>query len=610
MEFKIFKSLIMEIYYNPLDLRCKSIIGGVRQNQKLILNIFGKSNESCLFILQKDEHEAQYLRMHNTPEGWRIELCFDSPGLYFYKFLIGGRQAGADELRKLTFEKDAGSYQILVYAEDFATPDWFKGGIMYQIFPDRFYRKGNVFVEDGKWLHEKWDEQPAFRANEQGKVLNNDFFGGNLQGIISKLDYLKSLNVSILYLNPIFKAFSNHRYDTGDYLQIDPMLGTERDFYNLIRECDKRNIKVILDGVFNHTGDDSRYFNKYGKYDEIGAYQSKDSKYYAWYNFKHYPDSYDSWWGMDVLPAVNEQNSSYIDFITGNDGVLPFWLNYGIGGYRLDVADELPDEFIEKIRKSVKQKNEDAIIIGEVWEDASNKIAYSKRRKYFQGAELDSVMNYPLKDAIIHFVSESDTSMLRQVIAQLQDNYPKIVLDSLMNILGTHDTMRILTALSGVSAYDKEEMSRIKLSAEQRLLAKNRLKVAVLLLFTLFGVPCIYYGDEIGMEGFSDPFCRCTFSWDNIDQDILTYYRQLGQIRANSSTFKDGQYTELYADKRCIVYERRKGNEVVVVCVNLGSNRYDLKYKGKLYDSFTGNIYLNKYTVQPESYTILSNKRL
>ena len=179
-----------------------------------------------------------------------------------------------------------------------------------------------------------------------------------------------------------------------------------------------------------------------------------------------------------------------------------------------------------------------------------------------------------------------------------------------MNILGTHDTMRILTALSGVSAYDKEEMSRIKLSAEQRLLAKNRLKVAVLLLFTLFGVPCIYYGDEIGMEGFSDPFCRCTFSWDNIDQDILTYYRQLGQIRANSSTFKDGQYTELYADKRCIVYERRKGNEVVVVCVNLGSNRYDLKYKGKLYDSFTGNIYLNKYTVQPESYTILSNKRL
>lgn len=598
----------MDIYYNPLDLQCKSITGGIKQNQKLILNIFGKSNEPCLFILQKDEHEAQYLRMHNTADGWQIELNFDAPGLYFYNFLIGGKLAGADEYRNLSFVKNATRYQILVYSEDFATPEWFKGGIMYQIFPDRFYKKGNVTVEEGKWLHEDWNDLPVFRPNDHGKVLNNDFFGGNLQGIIAKLDYLKSLNVSVLYLNPIFKAFSNHRYDTGDYMQIDPMLGTEKDFSQLVEECNKRGMKIVLDGVFNHTGDDSRYFNKYGKYDSVGAYQSKDSKYYAWYNFKHFPDSYDSWWGIDVLPAVNEQCPSYVDFITGEEGVLRHWLKYGIGGYRLDVADELPDDFIEKIRFSVKQENPESIIIGEVWEDASNKIAYSKRRKYFQGAELDSVMNYPLKDAIIHFVTESNSSMLRQVIAQLRDNYPKIVLDSLMNILGTHDTVRILTALSGITACTKEEMSKTSLSPEQREFAKSRLKVAALLQYTLFGVPCVYYGDEIGMDGFSDPFCRRAFTWGAINLDLLSYYRRLGQIRSGCTVFTDGEYKELFADKCCLIFERRKGKEVVVVCINLGSNRYDLKYCGKLHDLLQGDTYLNKFTVFSGCATILSNR--
>ena len=311
----------MDIYYNPLDLRCKSITGGIKQSQKLVINIFGKSNEPCLFILQRDEHEAQYLRMRNTADGWQIELELKTPGLYFYKFLIGGKAAGADALRNITFDKNAATYQILVSSDDFETPDWFKGGIMYQIFPDRFFKKGNVVVENGKWLHQRWNEKPEFRANEQGRILNNDFFGGNIRGIIDKLDYLKSLNVSIIYLNPIFKAYSNHRYDTGDYLQIDPMLGTEHDFSDLISESNKRGIRIILDGVFNHTGDDSRYFNKYGHYDDVGAYQSKDSKYYAWYNFKHFPNSYDSWWGIDVLPAVNEHCHSYIEFITGPDGV-------------------------------------------------------------------------------------------------------------------------------------------------------------------------------------------------------------------------------------------------------------------------------------------------
>ena len=481
---------------------------------------------------------------------------------------------------------------------------------MYQIFPDRFFRCGNVTLEEGKWLHADWNEKPEYRMNSQGKVLNNDFFGGNLRGICAKLDYLEKLHVSVIYLNPIFRAYSNHRYDTGDYKKIDPMLGTEEDFAFLVNECKARNIRIMLDGVFNHTGDDSLYFNKYGRYDELGAYQSKDSKYYAWYNFTEYPNKYDSWWGIDNLPAVNESCPSYIDFITGDEGVLKYWLKYDLAGYRLDVADELPDEFIEKIRAAVKSARPEALVLGEVWEDASNKIAYSKRRRYFQGAELDSVMNYPLKDAIIHFITHNDTLMLRQTLAMLRDNYPKIVLDSLMNILGTHDTVRILTAFGGIPAKNKDEMNVLKMDPEIRKKAIECVKIAALLLFTLPGNPCIYYGDEIGMEGYSDPFCRCPFQWDRIDSDLLSYFQKLAEIRYSYHVFKDSEYKELFADTNCLIYERRLLNEVVVVCVNRGYNKFDLKFEGQFYDLFNGKLHLNQYCVLPKSCSILSNKHL
>ena len=536
-----------------------------------------------------------------------MQLSFSEPGLYFYWFRLGGRRAALGEDRNAGFSDSASAYQILVYRECFATPAWFKGGIMYQIFPDRFFKSGEILVEKGKWLHRDWHETPEFRPNEKGKILNNDFFGGNFRGILKKLDYLQSLHVTVIYLNPIFRAFSNHRYDTGDYMQLDPMLGSEEDFSALVSECGKRGIRLILDGVFNHTGDDSRYFNKYGTYDEIGAYQSKDSKYYSWYNFRHFPDKYDSWWGIDVLPAVNENFPSYIDFITGENGVLRRWMKYPLGGFRLDVADELPDEFVAKIRSAVKSANGDAVVIGEVWEDASNKIAYSTRRKYFQGEELDSVMNYPLKDAIINFVVSGNTSLLRRTVGMLLDHYPKCVLDSLMNILGTHDTVRVLTALGGVCAYNKEEMAVLKLSAEQRAVATERLKIAAILLYTFFGVPCIYYGDEIGMEGYSDPFCRNPFAWDLIDEDILSHYRWLGELRSRYTVFRDGDYRELYHDDNCIVFERRKGKEAVITVANLGNNKYTLRFNGVLYNQLSGERCVDRVDIEPHHIAVYGN---
>lgn len=597
----------MEIYYNPLDPACKSVLGGVRQNESFTIRIFGKSDEPCIFVLQRDGCEAQSLHMQNISGGWELQLSFAEPGLYFYWFRLGGRRAALGEDRNAEFSDSASAYQILVYRECFATPAWFKGGIMYQIFPDRFFKSGEILAEKGKWLHRDWHEAPEFRPNEKGKILNNDFFGGNFRGILKKLDYLQSLHVTVIYLNPIFRAFSNHRYDTGDYMQLDPMLGSEEDFAALVSECGKRGIRLILDGVFNHTGDDSRYFNKYGTYDEIGAYQSKDSKYYSWYNFRHFPDKYDSWWGIDVLPAVNENCPSYIDFITGENGVLRRWMKYPLGGFRLDVADELPDEFVAKIRSAVKSANGDAVVIGEVWEDASNKIAYSTRRKYFQGEELDSVMNYPLKDAIINFVVSGNTSLLRRTVGMLLDHYPKCVLDSLMNILGTHDTVRVLTALGGVCAYNKEEMAVLKLSAEQRAVATERLKIAAILLYTFFGVPCIYYGDEIGMEGYSDPFCRKPFAWDLIDEDILSHYRWLGELRSRYTVFRDGDYRELYHDDNCIVFERRKGKEAVITVANLGNNKYTLRFNGVLYNQLSGERCVDRVDIEPHHIAVYGN---
>lgn len=599
----------MNIYYNPLDLRCKSTIGGIRQNEKLKIRVFCDlhESESCQFVLQKDGDKAQTFPMRIIENGAEIEICLSDCGLYFYRFHLRGHTGGCGKFCEISFSDNAAPYQILVYAEDFETPDWFKGGVMYQIFPDRFARSGATPIESDKWLHENWDDCPEYRPDKYGKILNNDFFGGNFRGMTEKIGYLKSLHITVVYLNPIFKAFSNHRYDTGDYMQIDPLLGDESDFVNFVQECEKNGIRVILDGVFNHTGADSRYFNKYGHYDDVGAFQSIYSKYYAWYNFKKFPNEYDCWWGIDILPAVNEHCKSYIDFITGDNGVLKHWMRKGIAGFRLDVADELPDEFIEKIRAAIQEIKPDALLIGEVWEDASNKISYSKRREYFYGKELDGVMNYPLKDAIIQFVTSGNTDLLRQTIDTLLDHYPKPVLDSLMNILGTHDTSRILTVLCGQKVFEKEEMAYTRMTLSERKEAAELLKCAAVLVFTLFGVPCIYYGDEIGMEGYADPFCRRTFSWGRIDDDLLRFFQQLGEIRSRLEVFKEGIYKEIFADSGCIVYERRTEFQLIIAAVNRSQNKYDICFNGKMFDLLHVKDFNGKFTVKPNSYAVLSN---
>ncbi len=624
------------IYFNPLDLACKNIRGAIHQDDLLQLNVFllkrnGEKNAPCCrcsefhvetpapedcvapqqnaFLgINRDGEDVVWYPMTKTSFGWSISIEIHEIGLYYYNFSIenvGDISCAEMEMGKIS--KNHNGFLLTVYSKDYKTPEWFKGGVMYQIFPDRFCREGSMPDIDGRVKREDWGGMPTFRPNEYGKVLNNDFFGGNFKGIQSKLPYLKELGVTVIYLNPIFEAASNHRYDTSDYMKIDPFLGTEEEFKDFVEAAKNQGIRVILDGVFNHTGDNSVYFNKYGKYPSVGAYQSKDSPYYSWYSFQEFPDRYSSWWGIDILPEVNENSKEYQNFIFGEGGVLKKWLGYGIGGYRLDVADELPDFFLKGLRKSVKESDPDAIIIGEVWEDASNKIAYSKRREYLQGYELDSVMNYPLKDGIIRYIQSENALELLQIVRALLNHYPKQTVDCLMNILGTHDTARILTVLGGIYCRNKDEMAQHSayLSEENKQKAIEKLKMAAILQYTMPGIPCIYYGDENGMEGHIDPFCRRCFDWDNLNQDLIGFYKQLGNIRAeHKDLFKDGEFQEVYVNGGILLYKRIKNDDCIYVYVNNSSKTQLFELPEKYQDLLTKKILENNLNIKPYSFGI------
>ena len=511
-------------------------------------------------------------------------------GLYFYYFRVQ-TPSGAFSLYKTgdTTNMEAGDvWQISCLPRDFHTPEDFRGAVYYQIFPDRFYHEALCDTEEKKTpftLHESTNEEPEYRPNSEGRILNCDFFGGNLRGITAKLPYLASLSVSVIYLNPIFAAASNHRYDTADYRKIDPLLGTEEDFSALCRAAHALGMRVILDGVFSHTGADSLYFDREGRY-EGGAYRNPDSPYRAWYQFEQYPEKYAAWWGIDTLPATNELCPSFLDFIIRDeDSVVAHWLRAGADGFRLDVADELPDEFIALLRARVKEINPRALVLGEVWEDASNKVSYGVRRRYFTGSELDSVMNYPFRDAILGFVrGDIPAQTLRERVLTICENYPREVLPCLMNSLSTHDTPRALTLLSDIpTPPSREERAHARLTGKARERAISRLRAAVFLQFTLPGSPCIYYGDEVGAEGYEDPFCRRYFPWDTMDGEILDFHRTIAALRQKTDALRLGD-TEIDTPNEYTVFLRRTYEKKTVLCI-LTRNGITIP-KGKVLLSF------------------------
>ncbi|MBE7022006.1 MAG: glycoside hydrolase family 13 protein, partial [Ruminococcaceae bacterium] len=404
----------MRILYNSKDEYHKSPFGCLRQNEMCNLRIkipmSCQTVSVCLCIKSEEGFEMIVpFRFEATDDGYEVyttTFSLFANGLYFYYFKITTQNETFDLFKQGDDTNIAVGdlWQLTCFDKDYDTPADFKGRVMYQIFPDRFAKSGTVDPA-GKLepyqLHENTTDTPVYLPNEEGRITNSDFFGGNLKGITEKLPYLKNMGIGIIYLNPIFMAYSNHRYDTADYKKIDPLLGTEQDFVSLCKEAHRLDIKIILDGVFSHTGSNSVYFDEKGVFGN-GAVSNQNSPYRDWYQFQDYPTKYTSWWGIDTLPCVDELNEDYMDYIIyAQDSVISHWLKLGADGFRLDVADELPDEFIAAFHKKLKEMNPDALLLGEVWEDASNKISYSKRRKYFSDSNLDSVMNYPFKEAII-----------------------------------------------------------------------------------------------------------------------------------------------------------------------------------------------------------------
>ena len=508
-------------------------------------------------------------------------------GLIWYSFVLEGLDGRRAEL---------GPYQLTVYQGEETVPTWFGEGMTYQIFPDRFCRSripDPAGLVGGRTVHQDWADEPVYRPDEHGEIRNRDFFGGDFQGVISKLDHLKALGVETLYFNPIFEAAENHRYGTADYDRIDPMLGCNEDFSRLCEEAHKRGMRVMLDGVFNHTGFVSRYFNGDGFYPDAGACQSWDSPYRSWFQFIHWPDRYESWWGIYSLPAVNESDPGYRRFVFGDeDSVVRRWLRAGADGWRLDVADELPDDFVAGIHAAARAEKPSAVVIGEVWEDGSTKVAYGVRRKHILGGHCDGLMNYPLRSAILSYFSGGRAEDFVQNMEAIRENYPPFAFYSAMNSLGTHDTPRILTLLgAGGERRDRSRDWRasFRLEGDALRMAKERLCSAALLLFCFPGSPTVYYGDEAGMEGFEDPFNRRPYPWGREDGELLEWFKQLGALRKDHPALRRGTIRYVAAEGPLLAFARADdGEEILCVC-NAGDAPVTLPLPGKTASPLAGS---------------------
>lgn len=535
------------------------------------------------FRFLSDEADRVMLRVWNGGEHF-IPMSFDgqvtyeatftvpsTPTVVWYEFLItthSGQVCYGNAPDLLGGEGsvqgyDHHSFQITVYDPSYQTPDYMHGANIYQIFPDRFHKafsKAKCLRSD-RYIHEKWEETPILIGDPITRDNTaTDFYGGTLTGIADKLPYLKSLGITVIYLNPIFESQSNHRYNTGDYKKIDPLLGTNNEFSALCEKAKEIGIHIMLDGVFSHTGSDSIYFNKEGHYASIGAFQSKESPYYEWYQFMDYPHLYKSWWGFQTLPEVNKKNASFNRFMFDcRNGIVPSWIKKGACGWRLDVADELPMDFLRKLRLAAKKASPHAVVLGEVWEDASNKVAYGETRCYCLGDTLDSVMNYPLRDAIISFLRhDCNAYSLARLIRHQQEVYPTPFLYSLMNLIGSHDRARAINTLVN-KTYENlpvEKRGEQRLSKDEYLLGKKRLMKAYSLLCALPGAPTIYYGDEVGVQGGPDPFCRSTFPWGNEDAELLSFVKEQLNLRLQTPVLLTGKMNIEAVDDDTIVITR------------------------------------------------------
>ncbi len=605
--------------FNSRKIECKSPYGAVKCGEKLSLHFpiasWVSVDKMFVFIRLGDVSTPVEMRFEKSENGFSVytaDYVFDAAGIYYYRFEMRNRDGvwyyGRGENGESVCGENLPEWQLTVYKSSYKTPDFAKGNIIYHIFVDRFNRADGVKTKRKYRLHESFSESPEV-VSADGKYYADDFFGGNFNGIREKLDYLEELGVGIIYLSPIFKAFSNHRYDTGDYLKVDELLGTEDDLKRLLDAAHEKGMKIILDGVFNHSGADSLYFNKFGTYDSLGAYQSKSSPYYDWYYFKKFPDEYACWWGCDNVPDLNKSNKDYRTLVFGKNGVVEKWQKLGADGWRLDVVDELPIDFVNLLIKKIKSVNKDALVIGEVWEDASTKVSYGELRPYLLGDQLDGTMNYPFMNAIIAYVRDGDEKFFKDTVQSILENYPKETVYCLMNSLGTHDTVRIINALSDVRAHGWSKTHKLgyKLPDSEYEKAKKKLYLASVLQFTLPGIPSIFYGDEAGLQGFDDPINRRPYPWGSEDKEILAHYKKLGRIRRENRAVFSGGFN-MRDENGLVAYERASGDDEILIAVNAGADDTTLFINKEYTSLYNNKEYKDVVDVPGGSFVILKKK--
>ncbi|KRK81227.1 maltodextrin glucosidase [Companilactobacillus nodensis DSM 19682 = JCM 14932 = NBRC 107160] len=580
-------SIVIE--YDSFQTTDKSPFGAIQKLSDVCFKVKVHASDTIQKVILHVAQDGHWDTEHQVVMDWHDpyycgEFTPNNASLYFYFFEVitaneqcfYGCPDGGYGGSGIIYNKrsDVQMYQLTVVDHVEPIPKWYRHGLAYQIFVDRF-NNGNPdgHINNPKpnsSIYGQKSDLPMYIRNNKQEVVRWDFYGGNLRGIEAKLPYLKQLGVTMIYLSPIFEAMSNHRYDTGDYLKIDPVLGTLADFDHLVAAIHAAGMYVILDGVFNHVGVNSRYFNQSGYYDTIGAEQSTDSKYYPWFTFTKYPNEYDSWWGVTDLPTVNKSNLDFQKFIYGGkDSVIDYWTSRGIDGWRLDVADELPDEFIMGIRQAL-DKYPNKVLIGEVWEDASHKLAYGRRRHYLEGGMLQAVMNYPLRKLIIRVLTgDLKPSEWWLELMTLKENYPKTVFNYNFNNIGSHDTERILTMLHNNHDW---------------------LQQAFGLLFTMPGVPCLYYGDEAGLTGGKDPANRAYFPWDTADTVTQAKVKEWYQWRSEHSWINEADFAPFYLCDYGIGFVYWQNNKQVLVVLNTSPNSREVQTNDFMLDVIPSNL--------------------
>lgn len=571
------------VLFDSRDTRYKSPFGAVSTDRKVFIS-FPVSEElrpdGVKLFLRRNTHVAVYpLTRVGEENGYvyfTLSFMVEMEGTYTYRFEIYSQgnvyYCGKGKGGKAVIGEWLPEWQLSVYQRNYSTSDFIKGGVVYHIFCDRF-RKGGEDIPLRHGVKKQWTEDVTV-VDPDGKYRANDFYGGNFDGIIEKLGYLYDLGVTAIYLSPIFESRSNHRYDTGDYMKVDYLLGGDEGFDRLVKACDEKGIAIILDGVFNHTGDDSVYFNRFGRYPSIGAYQSKESPYYDWFTFYSFPDEYHCWWGCTNVPTVARSASGYRDMIAGPDGVIERWMRRGAKGWRLDVVDELSEYFVKQIRLRIKENDADGLVLGEVWEDASTKYSYGEEREYFFGEDLDGVMNYVYKVAIDEYILTGDADRFVESVLSIMENYPKESLDTCFTLLDSHDTVRAINVYAGVSGegWSKTEKKEYRLTPEEYDLGKRRLQVASCLQYFLPGVPSVYYGDEAGAQGFEDPLNRRPYPWGAEDKDLLAHYTFLGALRREHREDFSGP-ANVYTRDGKVFIERGK----LCLCVDAKEITFDIR---------------------------------